>query len=86
MNEVKSTYCPDGYADQLDDNGDIIERGWRLNLPANSCQNSQFSPNVAGRTSENAKLIRDCVKEYVNGDRGALAWQTMRVLGLIRNE
>lgn len=86
MNEVKSTYCPDGYADQLDDNGDIIERGWRLNLPANSCQNSQFSPHVAGRTSENAKLIRDCVKEYVNGDRGALAWQTMRVLGLILNE
>lgn len=65
-----NTYCPSGYADYFDNNGELVEGEWRKSY-------NQMIPlqGSSGRTSDKAKQIRNILKNYVNSIAGSVAWQ-----------
>lgn len=68
----RETYCPKVYADYYNEKGDLIEGAWRKNVtqPFSPLQNTR-----RGRLTDEAKNIRDHLRDYVNSEHGALEWQ-----------
>jgi hypothetical protein len=79
MSDAKAVYCPEGYADEYNETGDLILGSWRNNLPVSSCFNRIFAPYRAGRNNTSGKSVREKVKIYVNSDEGSLLWQNRRI-------
>lgn len=72
LKNSRETYCPKIYADYYNEKGDLIEGAWRKNRssPLSALQNSR-----RGRIANEAKDIRDHLKEFVNSPEGSLEWQ-----------
>ena len=67
-------YCPQGFVDSESANGEILPGHWRT-LNENRGLLSDL-PNVRGsRYSDDAKDMRESLKEYVNSASGQLPWQ-----------
>lgn len=64
-------YCPAGFADYYNVDGQLIEGEWRKTapemVPLQSC---------SGRVSLRAKEIRNLLKDFVNSPAGSVPWQT----------
>jgi len=74
---VKScvSYCPAGFSDKLNEDGTIEEGEWRKSIPTGSLFRANGSaPSAQGRPNQNAKEVRDAIKDYVNSDVGRLPW------------
>lgn len=58
--------CPTAFADKYDANGCLVEGEWR----------SKWFPlqPKSGRQSEQAKIVRDSIKDYVNSAEGQVSW------------
>lgn len=69
----RSSYCPSRFADSYDENGRLIEGGWRRDVTEMTHLNR--APLRAFRVHERAKTIRETFKEYVNSPSGSLEWQ-----------
>lgn len=83
MTNSTPTYCPDGYADTFNPDGELVEGSWRSNIPSDSCFLSTSTLRTrAGRSAGKAKFVRDCIKNYVNSEVGAVPWQNQRVFGV----
>jgi hypothetical protein len=65
MNEAKPVYCPDGYADEYNEDGELVLGSWRNNLPANSCFDRPFAPSRTVRNNDVGKLVRERIKLYM---------------------
>jgi hypothetical protein len=75
LQEFKDEYCPQGFADTYDENGNLQEGSWRKQIPENSLFEADLSNQNNGRVSEVAKSIREHLKMYFNSDTGSLRWQ-----------
>ena len=71
----KNSYSPSGFADEVEENGNIRRGEWRD-------RNDSAMPPLAATTSRhpshNAKKIRDIFREYFYG-RGEVSWQWKQV-------
>lgn len=77
MLATTNTYCPSYYADQLNEDGTLVEGEWRSRVSEIS-GSSMFNSNLEafrGRQSEVGKRVRDIIKNYVNSSEGAVEWQ-----------
>lgn len=70
------TYCPPGFADSYDENGDLVEGEWRSNV-ANDLVSLQ---RIGGRVIERPKQIRDHLKDFVNSEAGKVPWQNESIV------
>lgn len=69
------TYCPAGFSDTYLEDGTIVEGDWRRIIPDNSLFLSSSNISATnGRPPQNAKEIRECIKNYVNSSVGKLPW------------
>lgn len=68
--ERSITYCPPQFADYINENGDLVEGEWRQNIFA-----SNNLDNSHNRETEDEKIIRNILKDYVNSPTGAVPWQ-----------
>ena len=69
-----SLYCPQGFVDTETASGDIVPGHWRA-INENNALLSNL-PNAHGsRYSDDAKDMREALKDYVNSDIGQLSWQ-----------
>ena len=69
-------YCPTGFVDSEDSTGKIKEGEWRSIV-----RNDAFTPlkkRHNTRSAYSAKMIRECLKNYLNG-AGAVSWQLKHV-------
>jgi hypothetical protein len=69
------SYCPQGFADILSDRGEIIEGSWRNQLQNGSMYHTRLRSWTPGRLPENAKEMRNWLKEYVNSEGGEVPWE-----------
>lgn len=69
------TYCPPGYADVMDTNGEIVEGTWRTD--------PQQLVNINHTAQRNSPALaiqaRETFMDYFNNE-GALPWQSQHVL------
>lgn len=73
--EQKSvTYCPPGYLDRLNEDGEIVEGEWRKRIATDSLFHTSLQAG-SGRISDYAKYVRETLKDYVNSKIGELPWQ-----------
>ena len=71
-------YCPPGYVDQEDRQGNIIPGDWRNVDTTNQLPTIH---HVGGnRYSSTAKELREQLTNYFNSTGGALAWQHDHVM------
>lgn len=70
INNADEFYCPQIFADYIDENGDIIEGEWRRNEFA-----WQPMDNTLSRATNHGKAIRNTLKNYLNSPAGAVPWQ-----------
>ena len=76
-----AAYCPHGYADFENADGEITYGRWRKEIPVTSSGNGnsgqfQALPQLRGRRwSNDAVEMRNCLKDYVNSKEGSLSWQ-----------
>jgi len=69
-------YCPVGFADNQNGNGDIQPGHWRALVRNNSSSLLSDLKNVRrSRYSDGAIDVRNSLKEYVNSPDGCLSWQ-----------
>jgi len=78
-NFLKSTdntnYCPLGYIDHEDGNGEVINGQWRKDISFATNTAQSISP-LRGRRYEGRALdMRDSLKSYVNSEVGSVPWQ-----------
>ena len=69
-------YCPPGYVDQEDREGNIIPGDWRSH---DDNQLSSIHQIGGNRYSSSAKQLRDMLTNYFISTAGALAWQQTHV-------
>lgn len=77
LNTSRQSYCPTFFADRYDNNGHLIEGGWRNNT--RSMTGLQNQSNRNNRTSNGAIEIREHFKQFVNSEHGSLPWQRRAV-------
>lgn len=77
LDNTRNFYCPSGFADRYDENGVLIEGDWRKRV--NSLTHLQNIPQRQMRPSENAKMNRETLKQFVNSAEGSLPWQRQAV-------
>lgn len=70
LENPKESTCPESYADRYDENGQLIEGAWRQKTV-----HSHSVTNSDGRLTNEAKLIRAKLRDYVNSPQGAVQWQ-----------
>lgn len=69
-------YCPPGFADAIADDGQLIEGNWRRNVfQLTALQSSDNRGYSSSAKTNNAKTIRDKLKDYFVCPLGALPWQ-----------
>ncbi|ODM94737.1 putative nuclease HARBI1, partial [Orchesella cincta] len=71
----KNEYVPQGFSDTVLENGSIVDGYWRTRIPPNSMFRDEEGLSSGGRLPENAKLIREHLKNYLNSEQGSLSWQ-----------
>lgn len=71
----RDSYCPPGFADQITEDGRIVEGSWRNSLGPESMFHSDHRNVTTGRQPQNAKEIRNLLKLYVNTELGAVPWE-----------
>ena len=76
VSTFSSIYCPPGYADQEDRQGNIIPGDWR------SQDDNGLSSIGSNQYSSFAKQLRDTLTNYFNSTAGALAWQQALVTSI----
>lgn len=80
LKNSRQSYCPNGFADRYDENGQLIEGDWR-NSARDGMVNLQAPhgrSNIQRRTT-NGKEIRGIFKEFVNSPQGSVDWQRRAV-------
>lgn len=77
LKNIRSSYCPAGFADHYDDDGHLIEGNWRKNTQ--SMTHLDRRPLRKVRPSESAKNIRELFKTFFNSANGSLPWQRKAV-------
>lgn len=70
MNTPGSAYCPANFADSYNGDGEMVEGNWRL--VATKLHSVQ---GKSGRNADEAKIMRECLKNYVNSPEGRVDWQ-----------
>lgn len=70
INRNDELYSPQNFADYLDANGNIVDGEWRKNQFAWQSLNQNCA-----RETDQAKMIRNILKDYVNSPVGAVPWQ-----------
>lgn len=71
--EARRIYTPPGYADVVDQNGDVIDGTWRMDA-----ENEQPLPQNREFTST-AKAARDLMCDYFTSEAGRVDWQDRHV-------
>lgn len=79
MQNDNTGYCPKGFADQEDENGQVILGSWRNAVPPNSMYGNSLCSKGTGRTSQKAFSIREHFKLYFSSEVGKLDWQDSSV-------
>lgn len=77
LKDSRSSYCPAGFVDRYDENGNLIEGDWRKNVQ--NMTHLQNVPQYQMRPAETAKMNRDILKKFVNSAEGSLPWQRQAV-------
>lgn len=72
-----TTYCSPTYVDSLDEGGNIIEGDWRKLSNLDSAL--QLRSQSLGRYTNDAKSIREELKNFVNSEEGSISWQWKHV-------
>lgn len=75
MRVNRNDYSPPYYEDTYDSFGQLINGGFRANIPQNSMFNYDYVATNIGNYPMNAKAIRDKLKLYVNSETGCIPWQ-----------
>jgi len=75
MKENKEGYCPAGFSDTFDDDGNLIPGTFRQVLPENSLFHAASLTNPGGRPISNVTEQRDHLKTFFNSAEGELNWQ-----------
>ena len=71
----KNSYSPSGFADEVEENGNIRQGGWR---DRNHSAMQPLAATTSRHPSHNAEKIRDIFREYFYG-RGQVSWQWKHV-------
>jgi len=79
LKESRNDYCPPGFDDSYDEQGNLVEGNWRKIIPPTSLMNSSISAQIGGRPPKNAVEIREHMKDYFNSPSGSVAWQAKAV-------
>jgi len=58
LRKVNDDYCPTGFDDHYDENGEFVEGIWRKNIPEDSLMNSGLSNQSNRRPTKTATRIR----------------------------
>ena len=72
-----SVYCPTGFSDIEDSNGDVTEGSWREEPAAQGLE--PVSRVGSNRYSLTAAAIRDTFKDYFSSPAGKVSWQYRHV-------
>ena len=80
-----SAYCPTGFVDSYDGNGQIKNGEWRRLVTPDGALPS-ISKVRGSRYTEDAIQLRDALKTYVNSEKGSLPWQLNHVRKTGKNE
>jgi len=73
-------YCPAGFVDHENANGEIQPGHWRALIRNNPSSSLNNLSNVRGsRYSKDAIDMRNSLKDYVNSPEGSLSWQLEHV-------
>lgn len=72
-----SVYCPPGFGDSEDSNGDLIPGEWRLQGTGNGLL--PIGTQGGNRYTRSAKDTRDWFRVYFLSERGQLSWQYTHV-------
>ena len=83
-----SGYCPSGFVDTWDENGEIKEGEWRRIVASNQNQLlNDISPIRGSRPPATALEVRESLKAYVNLLEGSVSWQWehVRSRGTVKN-
>ena len=67
----KNSYCPSGFADEVEENGNIRRGEWG---DRNDSAMQPLAAIMSRHPSHNAEKIRDIFREYFHG-RGQVSWQ-----------
>lgn len=71
-----ASYCPKGFIDSYNANGEIQPGHWRNVVRNDSNAAFKSLPKVRGsRYRDDAVQMRDSLKDYVNGPNGSVSWQ-----------
>lgn len=70
-----NTYCPPGYADAMDINGQVVEGAWRND---DGTVLRGINPTAHRNPPANATQVRETFMSYFN-EEGALPWQAAHV-------
>lgn len=76
INQTPDTYIPNRFRDLRDENGTFVHGTWRNNENDTS-NNLEF--NFTGRQEEEAKTIRNILKDFVNSNVGSVPFQIRNV-------
>ena len=68
-----SVYCPTGFIDTEDGNGNIVEGAWREEPAAQGLE--IVGCMGSNRYSQTAAGIRDTFKDYFSSPTGEVSWQ-----------
>ncbi|ODM62112.1 hypothetical protein Ocin01_20211 [Orchesella cincta] len=71
----KNEYVPQGFFGYCLENGSIVDGTGATRIPPNSSFAMKEGLSSGGRLPENAKLIREHLKNYLNSEQGSLSWQ-----------
>ena len=77
LRKTESTYCPVGFVDSEDNDGNISEGAWREESTAQGL--GPIHRLGSNRHSSAAASIRDAFKDYFSSPAGEVQWQYQRV-------
>lgn len=76
----RHTYCPNGFIDRYDENGQLIEGEWRRRIREDMVHlQAPRGRSSIQRRINNGNAIRDVLKEFVNSPQGSVDWQRRAV-------
>ena len=72
-------YCPQGFVDSESANGEMLPGNWRAGNKETLGLLSNIQNIRGGRNSDDAKDMREALKEFVNSPEGQVSWQLNHV-------
>ncbi|XP_057297594.1 putative nuclease HARBI1 [Hydractinia symbiolongicarpus] len=72
-------YCPNGFVDSTDTNGEITPGEWRRQVGQNEGCLYDLCNVRGSRPERSATEMREAIKDFVNSEEGAVEWQYRHV-------